>query len=274
MAIPMEHYTEAAAYIRRRMIEQPEVCLVLGSGLGRLAEEVEDAVSIPYEDIPHFPRSTVASHAGRLVLGRLNGRPAAVMAGRFHYYEGYSMETVAFYVRVMHLLQVKKLLITNAAGGVNERFQVGDFMLITDHIKFFTDSPARGAALPAFGERFFDLSRVYTPRLQRLAADTAEKLGISLRRGVYFYMAGPQFETPAEIRAIRLLGGDAVGMSTVPEVLAAAQCGMEVLGISCITNLAAGMTPGGVVSDDEVKESAGAAADAFCALMRALAAAV
>ena len=134
-------------------------------------------------------------------------------------------------------------------------------MLITDHLTFFTDSPARGAALPAFGERFFDLSRAYTPRLQQLAADTAEKLGISLRRGVYFYMAGPQFETPAEIRAIRLLGGDAVGMSTVPEVLAAA-------------HLAAGMTPGGVVSDDEVKESAGAAADAFCALMRALAAAV
>lgn len=146
----MEHYTEAAAYIRRRMIEQPEVCLVLGSGLGRLAEGVEDAVSIPYEDIPHFPRSTVASHAGRLVLGRLNGRPAAVMAGRFHYYEGYSMETVAFYVRVMHLLQVKKLLITNAAGGVNERFQVGDFMLITDHIKFFYRQPRPGRGASRF----------------------------------------------------------------------------------------------------------------------------
>lgn len=153
MAIPMEHYEEAAAYIRLRMTERPEVCLVLGSGLGRLAEEVEDAVSIPYEDIPHFPRSTVASHAGRLVLGRLNGRPAAVMAGRFHYYEGYSMETITFYVRVMHLLQVKKLLITNAAGGVNESFRVGDFMLITDHLKFFTDSPpgARRSPLLASG---------------------------------------------------------------------------------------------------------------------------
>lgn len=274
MAIPMEHYEEAAAYIRAHMPVPPAICLVLGSGLGRLSDEVEGAVVLPYADIPHFPRSTVASHAGRLLLGRLNGRPAAVLSGRFHYYEGYSMEQAAFYVRVMHLLGVRRLLLTNAAGGVNPDFQVGDFMLIEDHIKFFTESPARGPQLPAFGARFFDMSRPYSPRLRQLAEETAEKLGISLRRGVYFYMAGPQFETPAEIRAIRLLGGDAVGMSTVPEAIAAAQCGMETLGISCITNAAAGMTPDGVLSDEEVGQNAGKVADRFCALMRALAAQV
>lgn len=266
--IPIEHYEEAAAYIRGRAPVPPEVCLVLGSGLGRLADEVEGAVSLPYASIPHFPRSTVKTHAGRLVLGRLAGRPAAVLAGRVHYYEGHSMEAVAFYVRVMKLLGVERLLITNAAGGVNEAFRVGEFMLITDHIKFFTDSPARGAVPAVFGERFFDMSRVYSPRMQAIAAECAEKLGISLRRGVYFYMAGPQFETPAEIRAIRALGGDAVGMSTVPEAVAAAQCGIEVLGISCITNLAAGMTPDGVLSDDEVNVSAKEAAQPFAALMR------
>lgn len=274
MAIPMAQYEEAAAYIRARMPAPPEVCLVLGSGLGRLAEEVEGAVVLPYADIPHFPRSTVASHAGRLLLGRLNGRPTAVLSGRFHYYEGYSMEQAAFYVRVMHLLGVRKLLLTNAAGGVNTAFRVGDFMILDDHIKFFTESPARGPQLSAFGERFFDMSCTYSPRLRRLADETAEKLGISVRHGVYFYMAGPQFETPAEIRAIRLLGGDAVGMSTVPEAIAAAQCGMEILGISCITNAAAGVMPGETLSDEEVGKNAAAVSEQFCALMRGLAAAV
>lgn len=270
----LKQYEEAAAYIRQKAPVQPEICLVLGSGLGSLANEVEDAVWLPYADIPHFPRSTVKTHAGKLVLGRLEGRPAAVLSGRFHYYEGHSMEAAAFYVRVMHLLGVKKLLVTNAAGGVNETFRVGDLMMITDHIKLFTESPARGPIPDLFGPRFFDMSRAYSPRLQALAAETAEELGISLRRGVYFYMAGPQFETPAEIRAVRALGGDAVGMSTVPEVIAAAQCGMEVLGISCITNLAAGMVPDGVLSDEEVNEAAGTVSASFCALMRRLAAKV
>ena len=269
--IPFAHYEEAAAYIRTRSPVQPELCLVLGSGLGRLADEVEGAASLPYEDIPHFPAAT-AHRGGRLVLGRLAGRPAAVMAGRFHYYEGHSMEAVAFYVRVMALLRVKRLLLTNAAGGVAESLRVGDFLLITDHIKFFTDSPSRGAIPAAFGARFFDMSRVYTPRLQETAEACARELGITLRHGVYFYMAGPQFETPAEIRAIRLLGGDAVGMSTVPEAIAAAQCGMEVLGISCITNLAAGLLPDAVVSDEEVRQTAGQVSEQFCALMRGIAA--
>ena len=268
MSISFDEYEASAAYIRGRMTVQPEVCIVLGSGLGRLAGEVEDAIRIPYAEIPGFPRSTVESHAGVLIVGHLCGRPVAVMSGRFHYYEGYTFETACFYVRVMHLLGVKQLLITNAAGGVNEDFQVGDFMLITDHIKFFTESPVRGAVNPIFGNRFFDMSRSYSPRLLDVARQCGKEENILLREGVYFFMAGPQFETPAEIRAIRLLGGDAVGMSTVAEVITAAQCGMEILGISCITNMAAGVVPTGTVSDDEVTANAALVAEEFSALMK------
>lgn len=268
--IPMEHYEEAAAYIRERVGEIPPTAIVLGSGLGTLARQAEGAVSLPYGDIPHFPRSTVESHAGCMVCGRLQGCPVLLLSGRFHYYEGYSFETVCFYVRVLHLLGVKQLVVTNAAGGVNESFQAGDFMMITDHIKLAAESPARGAVLPAFGSRFFDMSRAYTPRLQAVARAAAKELDIPLREGVYFFMAGPQFETPAEIRAIRLLGGDAVGMSTVAEVISAAQCGMEVLGISCITNMAAGVIPDSTVSDDEVTETAAAVSDRFAALVTAI----
>lgn len=272
MSIPFEQYEKAAAFIRWRLGKSvspvPEVCLVLGSGLSRLAGEVTDPVEIPYEDIPGFPRSTVKSHAGKLVLGRLSGRPVAVMSGRFHFYEGYDMETVAFYVRVMFLLGVGKLVLTNAAGGVNETYRAGDLMLLTDHIKLCAESPSRGAIDPRFGDRFFDMTYTYSPALAAKARRSAKELGIPLHEGVYVFMAGPQFETPAEIRAIRRLGGDAVGMSTVAEAIAARQCGMEVLGLSCITNLAAGMQPGAEVSDQEVTQNAAAVADTFCALMR------
>lgn len=189
MNIPLEQYRQAADYIRAHLTGQPEVCLVLGSGLGRLADEVEDAVRIPYADIPGFPRSTVASHAGMMLCGRLCGREVIVMAGRFHYYEGYDMETAAFYVRVMHLLGVRRLLLTNAAGGVNPDFRVGDFMLIADHIKLCAESPARGAGEPAFGPRFFDMTRTYSPALLTLARTCAQTLGQPLREGVYFFMA-------------------------------------------------------------------------------------
>lgn len=274
MAIPYTHYVESAAYLRQRLPEPPEIAVVLGSGLGRLADAVTGAVRIPYAEIPHFPRSTVASHAGVLIGGRLAGRPAAVLSGRFHYYEGYPMETVAYYVRVLHLLGVKTLLLTNAAGGVNPEYAVGDFMLLKDHIKFFSESPARGEVPSAFGERFFDMTETYASRLRAAARGVAARLGIRLHEGVYVYMPGPQFETPAEIRAIRLLGGDAVGMSTVPEAIAAAQCGMETLAVSCVTNMAAGMTPGVPVSDSEVTVAAANAADAFIALMEGIVAVV
>ena len=267
--IPLTQYEAAAAFLRGRLEDLPRTAVVLGSGLGSLAEKAEAKARIPYGDIPGFPRSTVASHAGVLTVGRLNGAPVWIMSGRFHYYEGYDMETVCFYVRVLRLLGVRRLILTNAAGGINETFRVGDLMLITDHLKFFTESPSRGQIPPVFGERFFDMTRAYTPALRDKAEECARRLRIPLRQGVYAFMPGPQFETPAEIRALRLLGGDAVGMSTVPEAIAAAQCGMEVLGISCITNLAAGMVPGGVVSDDEVTVAAAEAAGRFCALIEA-----
>lgn len=270
-----QDYERGAAVIRERAgTRRPEIAVVLGSGLGRLADRVENAVRIPYAEIPGLPPSTVASHAGVLVLGRLMGRETAVLSGRFHYYEGYDFATVCAYVRILHLLGVRKLLLTNAAGGVNATYRVGDFMLITDHIKLCAESPSRGAVPPVFGQRFFDLSRAYTPRLQDVARECARRLEVPLKEGVYFFMAGPQFETPAEIRAIRALGGDAVGMSTVPEAIAAAQCGMEVLGVSCITNLAAGMSGDGTVSDDEVTANAAQVSGRFVALMEAIVAGV
>lgn len=268
--IPYEHYDQSAAFLKERLGEIPDTAVVLGSGLGGLAKELKDPVEIPYAGIPGFPRSTVASHAGLLLCGRLEGRPVIMLSGRFHVYEGYSPETVSFYVRVLHLLGVKKLILTNAAGGVNQTFEVGDFMLISDHIKFFAESPARGRNIPQFGERFFDLTRQYSPKLRETARKCADRQGINLREGVYFYMPGPEFETPAEIRAIRALGGDAVGMSTVFEAVTAAQCGIEVLGISCITNMAAGVIPDSMVSDAEVTANAAQVSGRFISLMKAI----
>lgn len=278
--IPFKDYERSAAFLRERLSGTPgaagipDTAVVLGSGLGPLADELAESVRIPYADIPGFPRSTVASHAGMLVCGRLDGRRVVMLSGRFHVYEGYSPETVSFYVRVLHLLGVETLVLTNAAGGVNPSFSVGDFMLIADHIKLGAESPARGPHEPRFGDRFFDLTKMYTPSLRERAKSCASALGIPLREGVYFYMPGPEFETPAEIRAIRALGGDAVGMSTVFEAVTAAQCGMRVLGVSCITNMAAGVVPGAVVSDEEVTANAATVAGRFAALMKALVAAV
>lgn len=271
---PITCIEQAAALVRERVgaagATLPKMALVLGSGLGYLADELENAVRIPYEDIPHFPLSTVASHAGFLAAGTLSGVPLFVLSGRSHYYEGYSFATVTFYVRVLQALGVKTLILTNAAGGVNTEFSVGDLMLITDHIKLCADSPARGPADERLGARFFDMTRTYTPRLQEIARRTAEELSVPLREGVYFYMGGPQFETPAEVRMIRLLGGDAVGMSTVPEAIVAAQSGMELLGISCITNMAAGIVADTEVSDDEVVVAAAAMSRTFGNLIKSI----
>ncbi len=268
--IPMEQYERSAAYLRQTLPFIPDTAVVLGSGLGGLAKEVEQAVSIAYADIPGFPRSTVASHAGVLMCGLLQGKRVLLLCGRFHYYEGYSPETVTFYVRVLKLLGIKTLVLTNAAGGVNETFHVGDLMLITDHIKLFSVSPVRGEEQPAFGQRFFDLTKAYSPRLRKQALEVAKQLGMGLKQGVYFFMPGPEFETPAEIRAIRLLGGDAVGMSTVMEAVSAAQCGIEVLGLSCITNMAAGVLPDRAISDDEVTANASLVSGQFSTLMKAI----
>ena len=268
MAFTRTQYEQSARFLRERIGCQPVLGLVLGSGLGALADDLTDAVRIPYEEIPGFPRSTVASHAGQLAVGKLSGKPVAMLCGRFHFYEGYDMATAAYYVRVLKLLGVRGLLLTNAAGGVNLTYRPGDFMLIADHIKLCAESPVRGVHDPVWGERFFDMSRVYDPALRRMAQEAAEQMALPLHEGVYFYMAGPKFETPAEIRAIRTLGGDAVGMSTVPEVIVAAQCGLPVLGLSCITNMAAGMVADRVVSDEEVTETAGAVSARFRELCR------
>ena len=262
-----EDYQASADYITQRLGGfVPEAGLVLGSGLGGLADRIERAVFIPYGEIPGFMPSTAPSHMGRLVAGFLGGKRVIAMQGRMHYYEGYSFEASAFPIRVLKLLGIERLILSNAAGGVNQDFNVGDLMLITDHIKFFDESPLRGTNIPEFGPRFCDMSFVYDPALRETVSRAALGLGEELREGVYFYMPGPQYETPAEIRAIRALGGDAVGMSTVPEAIAAAHCSLPVLGISLITNMAAGVLQQ-PLSEREVIEAGEKAGPRFCALI-------
>lgn len=261
--------TTAVDTISARTTVKPTVGLILGSGLGVLGDDIPGADAIPYEEIPGFPVSTVEGHAGRLVFGELGGKQVVIMQGRFHYYEGYSMDEVVFPVRVMKLLGVETLLVTNAAGGVNTGFRPGDLMLITDHIKLFTDSPLRGHNIEAFGPRFNDMSTAYTPALRRMAKEVAATAGIDVREGVYAHMPGPSFETPAEIRMLRTLGADAVGMSTVPEVITAVHASMEVLGISAISNMAAGILDQ-PLNHDEVIETGRMVRDKFVALVKAI----
>ncbi len=263
----VEMLHKAAEYITSRMEKTPEIGMILGSGLGVLGNEVEDPVVIKYEDIPSFPRSTVTGHAGQMVIGTLEGKNVLVMQGRFHYYEGYSMDTVVFPVRVMKLLGIEKFLVTNASGGVNTSYKPGDLMIISDHIKLGLDNPLRGANMESFGLRFPDMSDGYAKSLRVLAKKAGEELGISLKEGVYALMGGPNYETPAEIRMLRTLGADAVGMSTVPEVLTAVHAGMKVLGISCITNMAAGVLDQ-PLEHAEVMETAERVRENFTALVR------
>lgn len=240
-----EEYTAAAEVIKSRISVTPEIGLVLGSGLGQMADEIEGAepgtapVFIDYKDIPGWPLSTVVGHKGRLVIGKLGGRNVIVQQGRNHFYEGYSMQQVTFAVRVMKLLGVNSLILTNAAGGVNVFFHPGDIMLITDHIGLpgmAGNNPLLGPNMEEFGIRFIDMSQAYDREYGKMAEEAAMKHGIKLHSGVYFWLSGPSFETPAEIRMLRTLGVDAVGMSTVPEVIVARHCGMRVLAISGITN--------------------------------------
>ena len=233
------HFEAAAAVIRERTPLQPRVGLILGSGLNALADAVEECVAIPYREIPHFPASTVEGHVGRLVVGRLEGQRVAVMQGRAHYYEGYSMAEVTFPVRVMQVLGIQVLIVTNAAGGLNPAFRPGDVMLITDHLNLIGMTglnPLRGPNLDEFGPRFPDMSRAYDARLRALAKQIAAGANVPLREGVYVCLAGPSFETPADLRFLRLSGADAVGMSTVPEVTVARHGGTRVLGLSGISN--------------------------------------
>ncbi|MEY3443603.1 MAG: hypothetical protein RLZZ519_1884 [Bacteroidota bacterium] len=258
----------AADYIRSKINGlELEIGLILGSGMGLLAEEVENPVHIPYGEIPGFPVSTVEGHAGRLVIGRLSGRNVMVMQGRFHYYEGYPIRALAMPVWVMKLLGIKMMIVTNAAGGVNAAFKEGDLMLITDHLNMFFNNPMIGANLGELGPRFPDTSRAYSDRLIAVAKAVAGQQGIGIQQGVYLCNTGPSYETPAEVRMARTLGADAVGMSTVPEVHAATFCGIEVLGISFISNLAAGISDK-ALSHAEVVETMESIKDKFINLVR------
>ncbi|MFC5699811.1 purine-nucleoside phosphorylase [Cohnella faecalis] len=260
---------EAAAYIASRTKVKPEIGLILGSGLGVIGDELEDAVTLPYEEIPHFPVSTVEGHAGELVLGKLQGRSVALMRGRFHMYEGYEPERTALPVRVMKALGVGTLLVTNAAGGVNLGYEPGDLMVISDHINLTGRNPLVGPNDNALGVRFPDMSEAYSKRLRAIAKETAASLGFELREGVYVGLLGPNYETPAEIRMLRTLGIDAVGMSTVSEVIVARHSGLEVIGISCISNMAAGILDQ-PLSHEEVMETSEKVKDRFISLVLAL----
>lgn len=245
----------AADYIRTRTPLRPTVGLVLGSGLGDYADTLEDTICIPFTEIPNFPLPTVPGHNGALVIGRKQGVTIAALQGRIHYYEGLPMREITLPVRVLAALGVKTLVLTNAAGGVNMFYSPGDLMLISDHINYSGMNPLIGANLDAFGPRFPDCSDIYTRSLREAIREKADAAGIPTQEGVYAMYSGPNYETPAEIRMFRVLGADAVGMSTVPEALVAAQCGIQVVGISCITNMAAGVLPQ-KLSHDEVVEVA------------------
>jgi len=262
---------ESSEYIKAKLKNNPlpEIGIVLGSGLGPLVDYMEGKLEIDYWDIPNFPLTTVHGHEGKLVYGLLGGRPVLAMKGRFHYYEGYDISEVVFYIRVFKLLGLVNLLVTNAAGGIDRNYIPGDLMIITDHISLFAPSPLRGGNLLEFGTRFPDMSRAYAPELIEVARRTALKDGIEVKEGVYAYTQGPMFETPAEIRALSLLGADAVGMSTVPEVITAVHSGMRVLGISCITNMAAGILEQPLMHD-EVMVTAKKAEGKFIRLVRSI----
>ena len=258
----------SADFILKQSKYKPEIGLILGSGLGSLADTIEDAEYYNYSDIPNFPTSTVEGHAGRLVIGKLGNKQVVAMQGRFHYYEGYSMTDVVLPVRLMKLMGAEVLFLTNASGGVNYDFSAGDFMLIQDQIADFVPSPLIGENIEELGPRFCDMSEVYDKYLRKIIKDTAKKLNIPLKEGVYIQLTGPNFETPAEVRMCRILGADAVGMSTACEGIAANHMGMKICGISCISNLACGMTEE-PLSHEEVQATADRVAPLFKKLITA-----
>ena len=260
---------EAADFIKTKFDAEGAIGIVLGSGLGDMANQIENPQIVDYGDIPNYPVTTVPGHKGKLILGTINGVKVLCMQGRFHCYEGHNMKTVTMYVRVMKLLGVRSIIITNAAGGVNETFTDGTLMVIDDWINFMGDNPLVGANEEEFGVRFPDMTTAMSPQLRQLADDCAKELNINLRHGVYMSFRGPSFETPAEIRFARTIGADAVGMSTVPELIVARHCGVPVLGISCITNMAAGMT-GKELTHEEVQETADRVKNQFEALIKAI----
>lgn len=260
---------EALDYIRSKTDFKPTVGIILGSGLGKFAQEIVKPVTIPYRDIPHFPVSTVEGHKGCLVMGKVCGKNVVCMQGRFHYYEGYSMKQVVFPVYIMKQLGVRTLIVTNAAGAINKSFSPGDLMLISDHINLMGTNPLIGRNDDKLGPRFPSMTEGYSLKLRDIAKTAAANSQINLQEGVYAALTGPSYETPAEIRFLRIIGADAVGMSTVPEVIAANHCGMEVLGISCITNMASGVTEK-PLDHDEVIETSRKASERFITLVKSV----
>lgn len=257
-----EYFKKSADYVRSLINDEPEIAIILGSGLGDFASRIEDPIEIKYEDIPNFLVSTVESHAGKLIFGKAGGKKIICMSGRFHFYEGYDYEQLVIPIRLFKLLGVKATILTNAAGAVNTDYKVGDIMIVSDHIKLNGASPLRGKNVDFFGPRFFDVTDMYTKKLRELALNCAENSGLTFREGVYMFFTGPQFETPAEIRAARILGADAVGMSTVTEALTAAHCSMPLLAFSVMTNMAAGVLDQ-KLSDEEVGIAAAKISERF-----------
>jgi purine-nucleoside phosphorylase len=262
-----ERAEHATRVIRSRISVEPRIALVLGSGLGGFADDFDEAVGIPYEEIPGFVRSTAQGHAGRLVIGKIEGVPVVAMQGRVHYYEGYSLEEVTFPVRTFGLLGVKTLVLTNAAGGINVQLTQGALMVISDHLNLMGVNPLRGPNDERFGPRFPDMSAVYSHELQGLVINEAKAIGVEVRRGIYGALSGPSYETPAEIVLLRNIGADAVGMSTVPEAIVARHMGLEVLGISCITNMAAGISDE-PINHEEVMATGNRVRETFAELLR------
>lgn len=262
-----ERAEHAARVIRARTKLEPRIALVLGSGLGGFADEFDEAVAVPYEEIPGFMRSTAQGHAGRLVIGKVDEVPVVAMQGRVHYYEGYSLEEVTFPVRTFKLLGVKTLILTNASGGINVELSQGTLMVISDHVNLMGDNPLRGPNDDRFGPRFPDMTAVYSHELQAMVIEEAKAIGVEVRRGIYGGLSGPSYETPAEIHLLRSLGADAVGMSTVPESIVARHMGLEVLGISCITNMAAGISDE-PINHEEVMATGDRVRETFARLLR------
>lgn len=237
----LKRLEKAADFLNDMITVTPDIAIILGSGLGKLADFMEGKQEVPYDEIPHFLTTTVQGHEGKLIFGKIGDKNIVAMKGRFHFYEGHDMDDVVFPIRVFKQMGVNSIIVTNAAGGVNTEFKPGDLMLINDHIGLFAENPLRGENYDVLGPRFPDMTMAYDRELRNVALESAERLQIDLKQGVYSYCKGPSFESPAEIRALRTLGADAVGMSTVPEVIAARHMGMRILGISCITNMAAGI---------------------------------
>lgn len=263
-----EKIQETAKYLKPLMTGKPETAIILGSGLGRLVDEIDIEKEIPYSEIPNMPISTVEGHSGKLLFGKLGGKEIMAMEGRFHYYEGYSMKEVTFPIRVMYELGIKNLFVSNAAGGMNPEFHVGDLMVLTDHINMFPENPLRGKNFPT-GPRFPSMHQAYDQEFIKIVEDAAKKLDIKIFKGVYLGTPGPTFETPAEYKMFRIFGADAVGMSTVPEVIVAVHCGIRVFGISVITDLG-GFAEAVKVSHEEVQIAANTAQPRMTALMKEL----